>query len=563
MWRKQQKADLALNKVYLGTDAVLIDGMRLLLASVALSAYLIEIPGSVDSNTLALTVLAGYLIYSFALFAASHIFPTNLDRRYTIWGDVAWYGILTAVTDPFRNGLFLFFLFAILTASFRYGCKEGRRVTTVSALLYASVALSTEFPTADFEWTWFFLRMVFLFGLGFMIAYWGGSEVSLRQRLELLREVNQLSNPRFGVDQTVASIMEKLRQFFDGDACFVVTHDHEGDSYFMREVHRANAVQVLRPKELPKAAAQLLLPFHSQEIALKSAHANRWIGQARGQSMLYRQDAKKLIADSHGLCESVASMLNTTGFISVPLQSLKIAGRLYITSQLKSYTMNDALFLSQAVEQAFKLIEHVQTLDRLASNAADEMRHRLAGNLHDTALQPYIGLRMGLQAMRAQAEPGNSLTDSIDHLINMTSAVVDDLRSYAVGLRNSQFEHGHLLIGGIRRKAAQFADFYGIHIDVQAEGHINVSDRLAAEVLQMVAEGLSNIRKHTKCEQGSIKLIGDQHVLNVVIENDCDERPGKAFVPRSIATRVKALGGQLKVEHGHCDSTIVSLTIPI
>ncbi|MFD2270613.1 hypothetical protein ACFS07_04395 [Undibacterium arcticum] len=54
------------------------------------------------------------------------------------------------------------------------------------------------------------LRTTFLLALGYMIAYWGGSEVAQKKRrLALLRDVSQLSNPRFGVDHTIASVLEK------------------------------------------------------------------------------------------------------------------------------------------------------------------------------------------------------------------------------------------------------------------------------------------------------------------------------------------------------------------
>ncbi|MGK5080194.1 hypothetical protein [Janthinobacterium sp. HLX7-2] len=44
------------------------------------------------------------------------------------------------------------------------------------------------------------------------------------------------------------------------------------------------------------------------------------------------------------------------------------------------------------------MMENIASLDRLASQAGQREWQRIAGHLHDSSLQPYIGLRHGMRA---------------------------------------------------------------------------------------------------------------------------------------------------------------------
>lgn len=71
-----------------------------------------------------------------------------------------------------------------------------------------------------------------------------------------------------------------------------------------------------------------------------------------------------------------------------------------------------------------------------------------------------------------------------------------------------------------------------------------MSDRLAAEVFQIVNEGMSNICKHTTARNGYIELACTAGQLTVRIENECSGQPVLDFTPSSIAERAAALGGK-------------------
>src|SRR5207248_31539 len=101
------------------------------------------------------------------------------------------------------------------------------------------------------------------------------------------------------------------------------------------------------------------------------------------------------------------------------------------TSTRLAFSKADALSLVEIASHAFACIESVQRYDRKAMEAASIERRRVALDLHDTAIQPYIGLAHGLAALRRKCPADHPLAQDLDNLAQMTTQVITDLRSYA------------------------------------------------------------------------------------------------------------------------------------
>jgi signal transduction histidine kinase len=540
------------------TSPSLVAGVRLALISTVLLAYLIDVPGHVASTHLTWAAIAGYLLYSLALY----VFPDTLRaiaaHPWQHWLDLAWYGLLTAVTDPATSGIFLFFLFAILATSFRQGSAAGIGITFASAGVYLGIVFALSRQQAEFEWSAFFLRSFFLISLGTMISLWGGSELALKKRLALLREINGLSNPRFGVDHVLKATMEKLRLFFEADACMLLAYDADTGGYTLRESNAAQSGGTA--EQIPAGLASSLLLFSAHEAVCFTAIDSN----DQGRRSLTRVTD---LADGHWKnvpsdpAQDVADILNARAFMSVPLQAGRDTGRLYLSSNRRRFRDSDASFLAQAVEQAFRLIEHVRILDHMASAAAAVERRRIVTDLHDSAIQPYIGLKMGLEAIREQANPANPLMAPIDGLLAMTASVIHDLRSFVRELDRQHAAPADALASNIQQRARHFRDHFGMQVEVKIEAPLEVSDRLAAEILQLVNEGLSNVRKHTTASHCRILLARHANMLNLRIENPWDQGEPPHFEPRSLTIRARALGGHVAVESEDGRSA-VHITIP-
>ncbi|PYS81253.1 MAG: hypothetical protein DMF67_17515 [Acidobacteria bacterium] len=540
--------------------------MRLILALSAL--LIIYIDPSEPDRFVAVTygALVVYSLYSAALYYLSVRRSRLLPNRIAHWVDVGCFLVIIALSSGTNSVFFFFFFFAILVASFRRGFTAGLRVTLCSALLFTVVGLAASLGGPDFELNRFLLRPIYLLVLGYMMAYWGGREIRLKRRLSLLKEITTLSNPRFGVSQTVGSMLGQLQAFYDADDCSLVLTDRPHNEPSLFRLSRGQPPESVHAERIPPGLAQLLLSL-PDDIAI--VHQ----GRPRFRSFRDSGDYAFDLAGKEGRSArwrkagaSLAAKLGMESFVSAPLHYRgKAVGRLYLAARRGVFDDSDIDLLMQVVEQIMPVIHNIRLLARLASNAAEQERQRLARDIHDSVIQPYIGLQYKLAAIRNKVAAGGDVADEIERLFQMTVNEVTGLRGFVRGLKSDDGREVNFL-AAVRRFAAQFADNYDLDVRVESEGEINVNARLAAELIQIVHEGLSNVMRHT--EAASIKITFERAgpSLRLRIENDDARAEGGAarapFTPGSITERAEELGGHVRVErscHGH---TTVHVEIP-
>jgi signal transduction histidine kinase len=406
------------------------------------------------------------------------------------------------------------------------------------------------------------LRAVFLLALGYMISHWGGMMVSQRRRLAMLHEVSQQSNPRFGVDHTIASVLEKTRVFYQASSCILLLRDTDSEHWSLRAASAANAGRTIHANRLSAEAAAPLLAGSDGGLLL-FAKPRGWLLRRRAQAhTLQRPDGTWQRTDT-AAAAGLAELLEARSLMALPVPLRQGEGRLLVVAAGHDFTRQDLLFLEQIGGQAFAVIENIALLDRMASEAVVRERERIARDIHDSTIQPYIGLRHGLSALRKQAAPDNPLLPELDNLLLHMGHVIGDLRRYAKSFRGGDTPREPELLLALRRQANQVKEFYGIDISVQSQGQLAVNDRLAAEVFQIVNEGMSNIRKHTEARHGAVTLECVRGTLRVRIENDCAAAGPAEFLPQSIAERAYALGGSMRVKAGAECRTLVEVLIPV
>lgn len=563
-------------------DTAMVFRMRLLLAIAALLTLFL-VPEEMGMVTgLTWLVLLAYTVHSAVLFCAAQWSPQAFWHGKTVyWLDVGWSSLMLYSSGGNNSFFFPFFFFAILAASFHWGFDEGARIALASAVLMCSSVL---LAPNQLDHSRLLLRATFLLGLGYMIAHWGGRTVEQKRRLALLRDVSALSNPRFGVEQTIASVLEKIRLFYRADSCLLLMRAPgeaaDGDGWLLRTVRApgsdpAPAAAYVSARIGTAAAAPLLAfaPLHSvihsqlPTLAWQAGRGPRLHWQGATRALEAGQGGQWCALDA-ALGEGLADLLEAPCFISAPLPLRRGEGRLYVLARRPGFVKADALFLGHIAAQVFPVIENIELLDRLASDAALRERQKIARDLHDSTIQPYIGLRHAISAMRQAAAPDNALTGDMDRLIDMTSQVIVDMRDFAKSVRQGPRQDEPELLVALRRQAHQVQQFYDIDIAVGSDGALDINDRLAAEVFQIAIEGMSNIRKHSAARHGAIHLSRSAAALRICIENEGSADgdagvPRRAFMPNSIAERAAALGGTVQVDVTTLGHTAVHVAIPV
>jgi signal transduction histidine kinase len=509
-------------------------------------------------------ILASYIVYSLIICLFGFFRPKALPFSILHWLDVVWTLLLISFSAGTSSIFYFFFFFSILIASFRYGFSEGLRVTAISAFSFTVVGYMASAGSQSFELNRFILRPGYLMILGYMMAYWGGKEIFSKKRLALLRDLSRISNPRFGISQTISSLLQQLNHFYDAEVSLLVLKGLNSSPYSMIKVTRDKAEMVSLTSVPKEVISPLLMIPPRITLSLNYEHSAWDI--LIGRKKYYAFDLKRnRTTDRHlQTAEGIANFLEVKSLLSVPIfLKQTMIGRLFIGADRCRFTQSDLEFMLQTSEQIMPAIENVQLLDDLASTSAGRERVKISRDLHDSTVQPYLGLKFKLEGILRKLSPDERLYGELSELVTMVTKSVTDLRGYISNLKEESIKQEPVLFDAIRRQAAQFTKHHSLKVDIDTPRNLQISDRLAAEVFQMVSEGLSNINRHTKSDHALIRILTSNKTLILTIENNNSDvdSPPKTFFPKSLAGRAKALGGDLTIEQNGKTSVVIKIPI--
>ena len=88
-----------------------------------------------------------------------------------------------------------------------------------------------------------------------------------------------------------------------------------------------------------------------------------------------------------------------------------------------------------------------QEVRRLAAAAE---RERIGRDLHDSAIQPYLGLKYAVEAVALRIAPDNPARREVDTLVALVNAEVGELREFISGLRSGEPKGDNALLPAVR-----------------------------------------------------------------------------------------------------------------
>jgi len=505
---------------------------RCLLALAALIVCLIDPGLTVQPPRIVLALLGVYAIYSLALAAATFGGRSFVAARAQPWVDAALYSALAWLSGSAGAVFFACLLFAVAAASFSRGFIEGLTLTLVAGAVVAAASLA--------------VQAAVLALLGAMIAWWGGYQLAVLRRLQLLKDLLALPNPRLGVDHALNQYLVRLRAYFGAEACVLVCAARGTSTYRMYRVDASDAAS-LDPQPLTEASAKVLL-------ALPPEAALVW--DARGRS------EGPYAAESR----SLANLLEAGSLATVPYsQPGAPNGRLYVAGARQAFGRPALELLREAALQIGASVDHVAVLEGLMANATQAERSRISHDIHDTTMQPYVGLKLGLEALQRSLGERSPLAAQVADLVEQCALAIDDVRGYVARLRGqAPGSAGGELVSALRQQAGRYRRLYGVDVEVRSDSAVKLVDRVAAEAYQIACEGLSNVYRHTRSRRAFIDLRCGDRVLALEIGNERDAaRPAGRFMPRSITERAGALGGAAEVRLDRVGHDVVRVTIPL
>lgn len=540
--------------------------MRCVLAFSALAIIRID-PSELGRHVaLTYTSLALYCGYSAALAIFSYRADWPAPARVLHWVDILFFCYLVALTEGTGSIFFHFFIFAIMVASFSRGFAEGLAVTAASLLLFLAVGLYFGLVRNEFELNQTMVRALYLVSFGYMIAYWGGYELLLKRRLAFLQEISSVWSPRFGAEQAIRTDLERLLAFYGGNSCvLVMRYSFELPSARMYSVVRGAGGASAAPNAIADSTAELLLQL-PKTIAVFYHDPSGSLRQKLSGYAAFDVHTKARIKGFHEESVALASLLDARAFISIPYsQHNGVTGRIFIAGERSVFSRADIEFLISVSTSMATVVDNMALMEEIVTRASEQERLKISRDLHDTTIQPYIGLKLALDALQRQAGANNPLSPCLAELTDMTEMTIRDLHDYTQSLKEHASMPGESLIAAAKKQAERLGRFYGINVEVRSDITPRLKGHVAAEAFQIISEGLSNILRHTAAKKAFISIICSGERLLLQLGNEAHDRPLDAggFTPRSIHERAQALGGSVFVEENLDGYTVVHVTIPM
>lgn len=193
-------------------------------------------------------------------------------------------------------------------------------------------------------------------------------------------------------------------------------------------------------------------------------------------------------------------------------------------------------------------------------------RARVAREIHDGLAQDlwYAKLKhTRLAQLGAFAGEQRALSDEVETAID---AALAEARNAVAVMREGAGTGTGPFLDVLRRHVDDFADRFAIRADLEAEGSPpTLSSRTQAEILRIVQEALTNVRRHADATTVRVHVQHDGDLRLTISDNgrgfDADE-PQAGFGLHSMRQRADLLGATLEVRSERQNGTRVELVVP-
>lgn len=234
-------------------------------------------------------------------------------------------------------------------------------------------------------------------------------------------------------------------------------------------------------------------------------------------------------------------------------------------SRLAAYEEADLQSLGLLAKQGAIALDYGHGRAAMRQMALVEDRERIARELHDGVIQAIFGVGLNLQAAAMVSDP--AMARRLDEAVGRLDDVVRDLRNYVFGLRPGMLAELQL-DRAIRRLVADLESNSPIRftLDLDPAAAALLAGR-GPDVLAVVNELLSNLRRHSAATRASLTLVDTGSAVLLELRDD-----GRGFVMdapatggqglRNIRERVRRLGGRLDIQSAPGAGTTVRISAP-
>jgi PAS domain S-box-containing protein len=235
-----------------------------------------------------------------------------------------------------------------------------------------------------------------------------------------------------------------------------------------------------------------------------------------------------------------------------------------ISTQLREFSEYDVSFMQSIANVLAIAVERSRSRKDLAA-ALEAERSRIARELHDGALPDLAHALAGALRVKAAAGDGDA-GDLVEELVEALKRVGQQVRGAIYDLRLADDEDRPFVgrIAALVERHRQLTDFE-IELQVDEKAPAGPEGHQGTEAVRIVAEALTNARRHSNARGARLAFWGSSHQLCLEVVDE-----GRGFDPRAAGAglvgmreRAAILGGRLSLKTSAGEGTRVKLELPL
>jgi signal transduction histidine kinase len=567
---------------------------RVFLAVAALVAIWMD-PGTIHYSIWAFGLLAFYIAQGMIIiiFLRRRQQSTPSFRVLVHSADIVWPALIAIFATGGGNQFFLFFVFVLAAAAYRWGLWEtvGTAVAAVVLLWVESFAahwgffawidgflLRHHLPALRVDAMYFepknlFMRSISLLVLGLLLGYLAEQQKQLRAERVVIARTLGRARVEAGVSGTLQDIATELLSMYGARHLLVASHEVDRHRVFVAELSPARQGPSFRWLE-PSPRDRDTFLHESQAVA---CYAERNRSQNEGFSLLALDETGARIQNPSP--EFLRGFAQAKQFRSALVVSFAFGhewqGRIFLLDPtLTSETEEELHFLQELIRQVGPAVYNVLLLRRLRLRAGAVERARFARELHDGAVQSLIAVEMQVDVLRRQSATKPDLVPAeLGRIQALLREEVLKLRELMQQMKTLDVDAKRLL-GVIHDTVERFQRETGISAQFVSDlRELQMPQPVCREVARIVQEALVNVRKHSQARQVLVRLGVTNGNWKMEIEDNGRGFPfsgrlsqreldtmGKG--PAVIKERVRLIEGQLTIESNPGRGSRLEITVP-
>jgi signal transduction histidine kinase len=571
---------------------------RVSLALASLVAIWMD-PAEIRYSLWAYGLLAFYIIQGvfIIIFLRRRQESTPSFRLLVHSADVIWPGLISVFATGQSNLFFLFFVFVLAGAAYRWGLWEtvGTAIAAVSLLWIESFTLIhlnfvgwvnglllrhklylpvLQVNITEFEPKHLFMRSVYLIVLGILLGYLAEQQKQLRAEKAVIARTIGKARVEAGLTGTIEEITSELLSMYGAKQLVIASQETSNYRVFVGELRRTEGGTSFRWIDPSSSDREAYL----HESPAVTCYARRRNGRGVGDFSLIglNQEGGRVRDLTPEFLGHLAQKHDFRSLMTVSFTfGREWSGRIILLDPSLTGDIEEELrFLEELVRQVGPAVYNVLLLRRLRLRAGALERARFARELHDGAVQSLIAVEMQVDVLRRQSTAKPDLvTEELGRIQGLLREEVLKLRELMQQMKTLDVDSKRLL-GLLSDTVERFQRETGISARFVSDlDELNMPQPVCRELARIVQEALVNVRKHSQARQVLVRLGSRNGVWHVLIEDDGRGFPFTGRLSQSeldtlgkgplvIKERVRLIEGELTVESNPGLGSRLEITVP-